>query len=110
MDRNRDATLLWNNGVKLFQSYPELFEPAEASAVPVSRLRERLSRYGVSRVVDCGVGNAGELLRYLRTSAEGQFRFPLLRGPKIGPMWVRMLVAPGGAKIDDIAIIPLQPA
>ena len=132
MDRNRDATLLWNNGGELFQSYPELFEPAEASAVPVSTLRERLSRYGVSRyhgpdsaawnviarslaaggnpvsrVVDCGVGNAGELLRYLRTSTEGQFRFPLLRGPKIGPMWVRMLVAPGGAKIDDIAIIPV---
>ena len=24
MDRNRDATLLWNNGVELFRSYPEL--------------------------------------------------------------------------------------
>ena len=132
MDRNRDATLLWNNGVELFQSYPELFEPAVASAVPVSTLHERLSRYGVSRyhgpdslawnviarslaaggnpvsrVVDCGVGNAGELLRYLRTSTEGQFRFPLLRGPKIGPMWMRMLVAPGGAKIDGMDIIPV---
>ena len=61
----------------------------------------------VSRVVDCGVGHAGELLSYLRTSSGGRVRFPLLRGPKIGPMWVRMLVAPGGAKIDDIDIIPV---
>ena len=29
MDRARDATRLWNNGVELFQSCPELFEPAE---------------------------------------------------------------------------------
>ena len=115
MDRARDAARLWNNGVELFQSCPELFEPGETSGIPLSTLRERLSQFGVSqrhgpdssawhviarslaeggnpvsRVVDCGVGNAGELLRYLRTSAKGQFRFPLLRGPKIGPMWVRM--------------------
>ena len=132
MDRARDATRLWNNGIELFQSYPGLFEPAEASATPVPTLRERLSQYGVSqrhdpdssawnviarslaaggnpvsRVVDSGVGNAMELLGYLRTSSGGQFRFPLLRGPKIGPMWVRMLVAPGGAKIDDIDTIPV---
>ena len=132
MDRARDATRLWNNGVELFQSCPECFEPAETSAIPLSPLRETLSQFGVSqrhapdtsawhviaqslaqggnpisRVVDCGVGNAGELLSYLRTSAKGQFRFPLLRGPKIGPMWVRMLVAPGGATIDDVGIIPV---
>lgn len=132
MDRARDATRLWNNGVELFQSCPEIFEPDEVSVVPVSTLRARLSRYGVSqrhgpdssawhaiarslavggnpvsRVIDCGVGNAGELLRYLRTSCGGRSRFPLLRGPKIGPMWVRMLVAPGGATIDDIHIIPV---
>ena len=132
MDRARDATRLWNNGVELFQSHPELFEPTEASAIPISTLRERLSQYGVSqrhgpdssawnviarsltvegnpvtRVVDSGVGNAGELLSYLRTSYKGQSRFPFLRGPKIGPMWVRMLVAPGGANIDDIDIIPV---
>ena len=132
MDRARDATRLWNNGIELFQSYPELFEPAETSALPISKLQERLSQYGVSqrhgpdssawnviahslaaggnpvsRVVDSGVGNAEELLSYLRTSCGGQFRFPLLRGPKIGPMWLRMLVAPGGAKIDDRDIIPV---
>lgn len=132
MDRARDATRLWNNGLELIQSYPELFEPAEASAIPISTLRARLSQYGVSqrhgpdssawhiianslaaegnpvsRVVDSGVGNAGELLSYLRTSCMGQYRFPLLRGEKIGPMWVRMLVAPGGAAIDSMNIIPV---
>ncbi len=132
MDRARDATRLWNNGIELYQAYPELFEPAEASAIPISTLRERLSQYGVSqrhgpdssawnviarslaaggnpvsRVVDSGVGNAGELLSYLRTSYRGQSRFPLLRGQKIGPMWIRMLVAPGGAKIDNIEVIPV---
>ena len=132
MDRARDATRLWNSSVELFQSYPGLFEPAEASATPVTTLRERLSQYGVSQrhgpdssawnviarslaaggnpvieVVDSGVGNAGELLSYLRSNYMGQSRFPFLRGPKIGPMWVRMMVAPGGATIDDIDSIPV---
>ena len=132
MDRARDATRLWNNGVKLFRSHPELFEPTEISEIPVSALRERLKQYGVSqrhgpdssawsviahsltvggnpasRVVDSGRGNAGELLNYLRTRSGGQPRFPMLRGPKIGPMWIRMLVAPGGAKIDDMEMIPV---
>ena len=132
MDYSRPAKPLWSSGVKLFQSHRELFEPAEASSIPISTLRERLSqcrvsqRHGrdstawhtiahslaaggnpVSRVVDSGVGNAGELLSYLRTSCGRQSRFPLLRGPKIRPMWVRMLVAPGGARIDDIGIIPV---
>ena len=132
MDRARDATRLWNNGLKLSQSYPELFEPAEVSAIPISTLCACLSQYGVSqrhgpdssawhtigrslserenpvsRLVDFGFGNAGELLSYLRTSCMGQYRFPLLRGPKIGPMWVRMIVAPGGATIEDIDIIPV---
>ncbi len=132
MDRARDATRLWNKGVELFQSYPELFEPAEVAALSISTLRERLSHFGVSqrhgidssawnviahslaaggnpvsRVVDSGVGSAEELLSYLRSSYGGQTRFPLLRGPKIGPMWMRMLVAPGGAKIDGIDIIPV---
>lgn len=132
MDRARDATRLWNNGIELFQAHPEFFEPSEASAIPLSMLRAWLSQYGVSqrhgpdssawhtiarslavegnpvsRVVDSGVGNAGELLSYLRTSYMGQYRFPFLRGPKIGPMWVRMLVAPGGATIDDIGTIPV---
>ena len=132
MDRARDATRLWNNGVELFMSHRELFEPSEVSAVPPPLLRRRLSEYGVSQrhgidseawnaiacslsagsdpisqVVELGTGDANELLSYLRTSCGGQPSFPLLRGPKIGPMWVRMLAAPGGAKISNMDIIPV---
>lgn len=132
MDRARDATRLWNNGVKLFRSNPELFEPTEISKIPVAKLRERLKQYGVSQRhgpdssawsviarsltvrgnpvhhgVETGRGNAGELLSYLRTRSGGRARFPMLGGPKIGPMWIRMLAAPGGARIDNIEIIPV---
>ncbi len=133
MDRARDATRLWNNGGELFQACPELFDPAEASAMPISMLRARLAQYGVSqrhgpdssgwhiiarslaaggnpvsRAVDSGVGNAGELLSYLRTKYRGQSLFPLLRGPRIGPMWVRMLARPGGATIDGMDVMPVS--
>ena len=132
MDRARDAARLWKNGVELFQSHPELFEPSEVSAISIPELRGLLSQYGVSqrhepdslawnaiarslgeggspvsRVVDSGVGNARDLLGDLLTSTGGKPRFPLLKGPKIGPMWVRMLVAPGEAKIDGMGIIPV---
>lgn len=132
MDRARDAVRLWRNGVKLFKAHPEVFEPSWASEIPVPALRKRLSQYGVSQrhsedtsgwstiarslatggnpvslVVDEGFGDARELLSYLPTRYEGRPRFPLLKGPKIGPMWVRMLAAPGKAKIDSLDIIPV---
>ena len=132
MDRARDATRLWNDGIKLFQAHPELFEPLEVSAIPLPKLRELLREYRVSqrhnpdshgwrtiahslatekspisRAVDFGVGDTKVLFTYLRSSFNGRHRFPFLRGPKIGPMWVRMLVAPGGAKIDNLEIIPV---
>lgn len=132
MDRARDAVRLWRNGVNLFHAHPDVFEPSEASAIPITELRELLSRYGVSQrhredtsawsaiagslatggnpvscVVDEGFGDAKELLSYLPTLYEGRPRFPLLKGPKIGPMWVRMLAAPGKAEIDNLDIIPI---
>jgi hypothetical protein len=55
-----------------------------------------------------GEGDAQVLLRelQLRPPAGGD-RFPFLRGPKVGPMWIRMLAHPGGAVIDDLAVIPV---
>ena len=131
-DRMRDAALPWNNGGELFQSHPEIFEPDEASAIPISALRERLPQYGVSefprtdsrawqpiarsiaaggnpvgRVVESRAGNARELLSYVRTASGEQVRFPMLRGPEIGRMWVRMLGAPGGSRKDEIDIVPV---
>ena len=132
MNRPRDSARLWSNGVELWKQHGELFEPAEASAMPLDILRTLLVQYKVSlkhkpdslawhtiarslsspdnpisRVVDHGVGNATELLEYLSTGENGRARFPLLKGPKIGPMWLRMLAAPGGAAIADMDIIPV---
>ncbi len=86
-DRMRDAALLWNNGGELLQSHPELLEPAEASAIPISALRERLSQCGIRR------------------EPVSWPRFPRVAGDC--SMWVRMLAAPGGSRIDEIDIIPV---
>ena len=132
MNRPRDSARLWKNGVELWKQHPTLFEPAQVSAMSLDALRTLLAKYGVSlkhkpdsqawhtiarslsssdnpisRVVDYGVGNAKELLEYLQTDENERARFPLLRGPKIGPMWLRMLVAPGDANIEDMGIIPV---
>ena len=132
MNRPRDSERLWRNGVEMFVHHPELFEPAKVSAMPPDVLRTQLMQSGVSLkhkpdsqawhtiarslsksrnpisiVINEGIGNAAELLEYLRTSTEDGHLFPLLRGPKIGPMWLRMLVAPGNANIDDMGIIPV---
>ena len=62
----------------------------------------------VCRVVDSGLGDARESLRDLQSrNREGRPRYPMLRGPKIGPMWVRMMAAPGGASIEGIESISL---
>ncbi|MYD19307.1 MAG: hypothetical protein F4X05_06635 [Rhodothermaceae bacterium] len=133
MDRVRDAVRLWSAGFDLFEAHPEVFNPIEASAMPFSVLRARLFDSGVSqrhgpdteawrsiagslarrsgsvcRVIDSGVGDAKELLRDLRSRDRmGRSRYPMLRGPKLAPMWVRIMSSPGGADIDRIDIIPV---
>mgnify|MGYP001376636746 CR=1 FL=1 len=42
-----------------------------------------------------------------RRLSSGQSWFPLLRGPKISVLWVRMLVDPGGATISGIESLPV---
>jgi len=134
MDRMRDATRLWNAGMRLYEDHPESFDPRHVAGLEVGQLGSvlkaaRVSRkHGqdsnawhriarnlssgldspVSRVIDAGVGDAGELLRDLKSCDDGgRTRFPLLRGPKIGPMWIRMMANPGRARIDRIEIIPV---
>ena len=133
MDRARDATRLWRAGLRLYVSHPHLFDPVVVASIPVPKLRELLSDSGVSqrhgpdstywnriahslasggspvrKVIDRGVGDARDLLFDLQAYNEtGQPCFPSLRGPKIGPMWVRMLANPGGARIDRIDAIPV---
>ena len=125
MDRARNAASLWSAGVALFGLHPEVFDPRRAADLPLSRLKRLLAEAGVSqrhqpdagawqriakslvagdgspvhKVIHLGVGDADELLKEVKTEDRGGSRFPMLRGPKIGPMWVRMLAEPGEAKI-----------
>ncbi len=131
MDRARDANRLWRAAAELFHSHPEVFDPATASSMASARLTELLSANGVSqrhgpdsdawrrigmsltegasaicRVVDSGVGDACELLADLRSvDSAGHPRFPILKGPKIGHMWIRIMANPGAARIGRMAKI-----
>lgn len=130
-----DARKLWRNGVALLDARPELFDPNTVSQMSPDTLLECLSeedhkvsgrfpvnnakawRYvahmlayvhgPVRKVVDDGVGNAKELLAELRSATHSGYYFRQLRGPKIGPMWVRIMAAPGNADIEQIKIIPV---
>ena len=129
MDRARDSDKLWQDALKMFESEPRFFDPAYVSDVPLERIREVLSgarvsqRHGadsrawktiarslyagdgaVARVVEHGTGDAVELLKDLQRY---RCRYPLLRGPKIGPMWVRIMATPGGAKVENMDVVPV---
>jgi hypothetical protein len=55
-----------------------------------------------------GFGDARELLLALQqTTPSGTDLFPFLRGPKVGPMWVRMLAVPGSAQISSLEVVPV---
>ena len=132
VDRARDANRLWKAAAELYGSRPDLFEPTEVAHMRASSLREVLSATKVSqrhttdsdawrriavslvdergptrRVIDEGEGDAGELLADVRSKRDGRARFPLLRGQKIAPLWVRIMAAPGGATIRHMETIPV---
>ena len=135
MDRARDADRLWFRSADLYQTTPWPFDPDAVTGRRLTDLTDVLRTFGVSQrhgadaaawrtiaetmsqrdaapvVYDAvfeGRGDARELLAALRgrTNA-GSDRFPFLRGPKIGPMWVRMLAHPGGAAITSLEILPV---
>ena len=58
-------------------------------------------------MIEEGTGDARELLADVRSKRDGRARFPLLRGPKIAPLWVRIMAAPGGAAISHMETIPV---
>lgn len=134
MDRARDATQLWNAGARLYEDHPESFDPQYVAELELDELRRVLKlarvsqRHGpdssawhqiarslssgldspVIRVIDTGTGEARELLTDLKSrDNNGRARFPMLRGPKVGPMWIRMMANPGRARIDRIGTIPV---
>lgn len=135
MDRARDADALWDSAARLHANEPWVFDPRAVLARPFSDLMDVLRRSRVSqrhtddavawrliseglvtpdaapaviRVVEEGIGNARELLVALHAAtAAGTPWFPMLRGPKIGPMWVRMLVLPANAVIAEVEAVPV---
>jgi hypothetical protein len=132
LDRARDATKLWTAGAAAWSKYPWLFDAMEVAsrtwtsvqrALVDSRIAQRprmdtvawkviskslAERSGdpIAEAVWLGSGNAGQLLAALRdTSARS--RYPYLRGPKIGPMWIRLLAYPGGASLARLDLVPV---
>ncbi len=133
MNRARDATQLWKAGMRLYRDRPETFDPQHVAGLELDVLREVLKVARVSRrhgpdsrawlqiskslsagpqspvrqVIDAGQGDAQEVLRDLEKSRDnsGRNRFPMLRGPKVGPMWIRMMVNPGRALISRIETV-----
>jgi hypothetical protein len=137
MDRARDADALWYSAEKLWINVPWVFDPAAVCTRSFTELAEVLSENRVSQrhlqdvaawrtiaesladktvspdidaAIFDGHGNARRLLEasQLKASNSGKTsRFPFLAGPKVGPMWIRMLVEPGNARIDDIHVLPV---
>ena len=133
MDRARDATRLWRAAEQLFESHPEVFDAARVTSMAAEKLFALLSKNGVSqhhkedvaawrdiarslvsgvgavsRLVDSGAGDAEDLMKDVRRrDSDGRARYPLLRGPKIRAMWVRIMANPGGAAIRRMETIPV---
>jgi hypothetical protein len=135
MDRARDADRLWRAAAVLFEDAPWTFNPSEVvthsltdltdvlrgagltqrhgpDAAAWRTIAESLADPGASPAIRAAVleghADARELLSALRaTSAGGTPRFPMLRGPKIGPMWIRILAHPGGAEISALEALPV---
>lgn len=135
MDRMRLASQLCAAALKLYGTNRWAFVPSQAANRPFDQLAKVLKESGVSqrhgpdskawcriaqslidepasaiaRVITDGVGEADELMATLGAtgSAPGTNPYPMLRGPKIGPMWVRMMVYPGEAKVSGIERTPV---
>jgi len=135
MDRAREADRLWRAGERLFYDHPWTFDPNEVVRRSLVELSDLLRSYGVSQrhsidvaawrmiaetlsepekaplVRDAIVRGKGDVHRLLdalqERTTEGTPLFPMLRGPKVGPMLVRMLVYPGGADITSLDRLPV---
>lgn len=135
MDRARDADRLWYASEKMFFDHPWVFQPREVAGRQLAELEGVLRSSGVSqrhsrdvtgwrtigatlagpasapavyRAIYEGKGDAAELLAARQArSADGSSLFPFIQGPKIGPMWVRMLAYPGGAEIASLEVLPV---
>lgn len=133
MDRARDADVLADASLRMWRSDPWAFDPDlilargeralsdllrtrkvsqkhSQDAPAWRRIAQSLSQSGraptVRRAVYEGADDARELLRAIdaKDQDEGSL-FPLLRGPKIGRLWIRELVYPGRATLNHLDAI-----
>lgn len=135
MDRARDADRLATAATRLHRAAAWVFDPDEVAQRPLHELSDQLRAFRVSQrhgedafawrliaetltnpdlapethaAIVNGRADARRLLAELdRTTSRGTPLFPLLRGPKIGPLWVRLLACPGGAEISSLEIVPV---
>lgn len=131
LDRARDADRLWLAAARTFREQRWVFDPAEVTHRPHLELLDALRKHGVSQrhtvdaaawrtisenlyrpelagtihdVIYAGNGSVAALRKALATETPaGTPLFPMLRGPKVARMWIRMLVVPGRAQIEGIA-------
>jgi hypothetical protein len=135
MDRARDADLLADAAVRMWRSERWMVDPEAVASRPFSALADVLRRFGVSQrhaadafawriiaeslldrdgtpvsrsAIYDGTADARQLLDEVTSaSSEGTPRFPLLGGPKISALWVRLLAHPGGAHISSLDAVPV---
>lgn len=135
MDRARDADALWLRGSGLYEEAPWVFNPDAVAKRRFTELGDVLRRTGVSQrhgsdvaawrtiaeslvdapaddpirvVIERGHGEAPAMLDGVQaTTGSGGRRYPLLQGPKIRTMWVRILAHPGGADIAGLDVLPV---
>lgn len=130
MDRARDADRLWlESAPRLLETAPWATIPQEVVTRSLTDLGDALRQSGVSqrhladsaawrriaeslvanpaspvtRAVVAGRGTARQILAALDArTAGGSHCWPFLRGPKVGHMWLRMMVVPGEAHITGM--------
>jgi hypothetical protein len=135
MDRARDADRLAEAGVGLYQRSAWVYDPPEVVRRPVRDLADALRVSGVSQrhsvdsfgwrllaetLADSRVAPAAHAVIYegaadaralqtelTRMSLAGTPYFPLLGGPKVGPLWIRLMAHPGGAHISSLEVVPV---
>lgn len=135
MDRARDADVLARRAVQMFESAPWTFDPDEICRRPLRDLTDALKEFGVSQrhsvdvfgwrtlaetlndpspapesraAIHDGRADARRLAAELAsTSRQGTPLFPLLSGPKVSALWIRLLAFPGGATITSMETVPV---
>lgn len=133
MDRIRDSDLLCDATYKLFIDHGWAFKPEIASTIEMEKLRDVLIRYKVSKLHSSdviawrtisntlhnnlspeitnaiyeGKGDAVVLRREINKINSSGSLFPSLRGQKIGTMWIRIMVFPGGSNISSLEKLPV---